>query len=105
MTIPPPGYDFSPENCPKCDLPVDSAEVSIQCPRCFAVHHRRCVHEGVRCGNLECDYVFSWDEEENSLVFPEYAGPERRGADRRKEDAGPPGGVERRVGPRRRADF
>ena len=105
MTFPPPDFNFEVENCPKCSMPVDNSEVMIECPKCFAKHHRRCVNEGVSCGSAECDYVFSWSDDDQTLVFKEFSGDERRDSDRRKADKGAPGGVERRIGPRRSADF
>lgn len=108
MTFPPPDFNFISENCPKCKLSITESEVSVQCPKCFTMHHKRCVHEGVSCGNLECDYVFMRSDEDGTLVFAEYEGEEKRGSqtDRRQKDIGPPEGIpERRVAPRRRADF
>lgn len=99
--------DFLPGQaaCPKCLSPVLPEEAHADCPVCFTRHHRRCVHEGVACGNRGCDYAFLF-EEDGPPEFAEYAGPERRGpADRRSREAGAPDGVERRFGPRRRADF
>ncbi|MEZ7892997.1 MAG: hypothetical protein QMC67_14740 [Candidatus Wallbacteria bacterium] len=107
MSFPPPGFDFEILECPKCKLPVDENELFVECPKCFAKHHKRCVHEGVKCGNSECDYIFHWSEEDGTLIFPEYTGPERRiqSEDRRKNVSAPPDGIERRTGPRRRSDF
>ncbi|HOT77607.1 MAG TPA: hypothetical protein PK467_17600 [Candidatus Wallbacteria bacterium] len=106
MTFPPPDFNYITDNCPKCKLGIDENEVSVQCPKCFTVHHQRCIHEGVACGNLECDYIFMRSEEDGTLVFAEYEGEERRNKDRRQKDIGPPEGMpERRIAPRRRADF
>lgn len=108
MTFPPPDFSYSFKVCPKCQLDILDSEVSVKCPKCFTLHHKRCIHEGVHCGNPECDYVFLYSDEDGTLVFPEYLGEERRKAtsDRRKVNLGPPPGMpERRIGPRRRSDF
>lgn len=104
-TFGPPDFLPGQSSCPKCLSPVRPDETAADCPLCFTRHHRRCVHEGVACGNGGCAYVFLF-EEDGPPEFADYAGPERRDrADRRTRDEAPPDGVERRSGPRRRADF
>lgn len=102
----PPEFLPGQADCPKCRTPVREDEAAVACPLCFTRHHRRCVHEGVACGNEGCDYVFEFSGDAGPPEFEGWDGPERRAdSDRRRQDEGPPDGRERRVGPRRRADF
>jgi hypothetical protein len=99
----PPSFVTGQAQCPKCKTPIMKDETMIQCPLCYTWHHKRCVGNGVSCGNRGCSYRFSI--EDGMAVFEEYRGPERRKEDRRKRNIGPPDGVERRKVIRRKSDF
>lgn len=103
-TFGPPSFLTGQTSCPKCSSPVRDDEQSAVCPVCFTAHHRRCVHEGVTCGNRGCDYHFLFSD--GMAVSEAWDGPERRDkSDRRQQDMGAPDGIERRRQSRRRADF
>lgn len=101
----PPEFLSGQAACPKCRTPLSPDEERVDCPVCFTAHHRRCVAEGVACGNEGCAYVFYLEDGQPEIEA--FRGPERRReADRRRAANGSaPDGVERRQGDRRRSDF